>query len=455
MEIKKVELNHPDFLCVLEKMEEYLDEQYVKYNTKVRAKYRSDDAKLTYDCALVAYDGEEPIGSCAYKIIDDTTAELKKVFVLPEFTGDGIATSLVHMVEDDAKAAGITKMILKTSDPLRKAVNLYEQLGYAFIPNFAPYEDDPMAICMQKSLIKDAVTWDNKSRNHIIEALGYINMFRGKVFVLKLDGSVIAHAHEIEVLKDIKILSECGIKIILVYGGKPEIEAKIAETGLVSETYNGERITSAKVLELIKEVYIEKIGPRISRQLREVGITVSGRNMNFLQCKKKKINETALGMVGEIKSVDATILNNLLNCGLVPIVTPLGIDEHGHTCNILPEHVALQIAREMQAEKLIFITKQDGITDSDGKVINEIDLEHALELKAEKKVSENMFPKIDAATYALSYGVQSVHIINGLKSHSLFDEIISHSGVGTMFMNVSAARERRMLIDKMKGGDKN
>lgn len=157
-----------------------------------------------------------------------------------------------------------------------------------------------------------------------------------------------------------------------------------------------------------------------------------------------------MGFLGKVKSVDRSLLEKLLNDGFIPVVSPLGVGTDGDIYNINPEDAAASIAKELKAEKLIFLSAIDGIFDKDGNLMHEIDTGEIETLRNSKKTSENLYPKLDVAVEALSGGVSAVHIINGTKQDSLFDEIISHSGVGTMFTDKKIAAKRRLEVDNLK-----
>ncbi|MDR1101034.1 MAG: GNAT family N-acetyltransferase [Clostridiales bacterium] len=151
MEIRQADSRHPDFLMLKEKLEDFLDGEYKNYDTP-RREYRKGDEDIDLTAVYIAYDNDAPIAISGFKMKDPTTAELKKVFVLPERTGGGIATNLVSLVENAAKSAGAESIVLKTGKPLRSAISLYLRLGYEFTPGYPPYQNDETAICMKKSL---------------------------------------------------------------------------------------------------------------------------------------------------------------------------------------------------------------------------------------------------------------------------------------------------------------
>lgn len=436
MNFKEVDSNHPDFIYLKEKMEDFLDDAYAKADGTRRKTYRQNDKSLELSSAYIAYDGENPVGICGFRMKDETTAELKKVYVLPEYSSGGIASSLISLVEEIARLAGAKRIILKTGEPLRKAVDLYLRLNYSFIDKYSPYEQDETAICMGKQLEQNIV-WSDEKRNAVREGLDYFNMYRGKTFVIKYDGdALLFDKARTLVMQDIKLFVQSGIHIILVHGGRSEIDKALVEKGIKPERIEGQLVTTPRVLEIIKEVLLKQISPQIVSQLDGLGISISGLNKNFISCKRKKINGETLGLMGEVEAVDLGLIKSLLDNGLVPVVSPIGVDNNSDICNITSEDVAAAIAKEIKAEKLIFLSTVDGIVNKDGELISVMSMEDVRKLDYEDLHDECTKLKLKASVSTLDQGTTSVHIINGTKGNALFDEISSRRGVGTMFIKV-------------------
>ena len=445
--IKEVDSNHPDFMFLREKMEDYLDIAYANADGLRRKTYRQIDQSLELSSAYIAYDGEKPVGICGFRMKGEATAELKKVYVLPEYSRGGIASSLISLVEDIARLAGAKRMVLKTGEPLRKAVDLYLRLNYSFIDKYEPYDQDETAICMGKQLEQNIV-WSDEKRNAVREGLGYFNMYRGKTFVIKYDGDALDYDEaRTSVMHDIKLFVQSGIHIILVHGGKSEIDKALIEKGITPERIEGQLITTPRVLEITKDVLLKKINPQIVSQLDGLGISISGLNKNCISCKRKKINGETLGLMGEVEAVDLKLIKSLLDNGLIPVVSPIGVDNNGDSCNITSEELAAAIAKEIKAEKLIFLSAVDGIVNKDGELISEMGIEDVSNLNCEEIQDECTNLKLKACVDALDHGITSVHIINGTKENALFDEIASHRGVGTMFVKSGITIKRQKMID--------
>lgn len=445
--IKEVASNHPDFLFLKEKMEDYLDVAYANTDGVRRKTYRQNDKSLELSSAYIAYDDDMPVGICGFRMKEEAIAELKKVYVLPEYSKGGIATSLISLVEEIARLAGAKYMVLKTGEPLRKAVDLYLRLNYSFIDKYAPYDQDETAICMGKQLEQNIV-WSDEKRNAVREGLGYFNMYRGKTFVIKYDGdALLCDKARTSVMHDIKLFVQSGIHIILVHGGKSEIDKALIEKGITPERIEGQLVTTPRVLEITKEIMLKKISPQIVSQLDGLGLSISGLNKNCISCKRKKINGETLGLMGEVEAVDLKLIRSLLENGLIPVVSPIGVDNNGDSCNITSEEVAAAIAKEIKAEKLIFLSNVDGIVNRDGELISEMGVEDVCKLDYRETQDECTKLKLKASVDALDHGITSVHIINGTKGNALFDEIASHRGVGTMFVKSGITEKRQKMID--------
>jgi acetylglutamate kinase len=151
--------------------------------------------------------------------------------------------------------------------------------------------------------------------------------------------------------------------------------------------------------------------------------------------------------MGEVEAVDLKLIRSLLDNGLIPVVSPIGVDNNGDSCNITSEEVAAAIAKEIKAEKLIFLSNVDGIVNKDGELISEMGVEDVCKLEYGEIQDECTNLKLKASVDALEHGITSVHIINGTKGNALFDEIASHRGVGTMLVKSGITQKRQKMID--------
>lgn len=278
----------------------------------------------------------------------------------------------------------------------------------------------------------------------ILESLPYIKKFYGKTVVVKYGG----HAMIDEKLKnafamDIVLLRYVGINPIIVHGGGPQIDKLMDRIGKKAKFVDGMRITDEDTMEIVEMVLGGKINTDIVSLININGgkaVGLSGKDSNFIKAEKlygkrktdKGIEEIDMGMVGEVKEVDTTLLYAILNNGFIPVIAPFGTDSEGKSLNINADLVAGKIAEAVKAEKLILLTDTDGVLDEEGRLISYIDYETAISLLEEKKVIKGgMLPKIQCCIEALKNDVSSCHIIDGRIEHSVLLEIFTQKGIGT------------------------
>jgi acetylglutamate kinase len=286
-----------------------------------------------------------------------------------------------------------------------------------------------------------------RQANILIESLPYIRRFYGKTIVVKYGG----HAMVDEFLKgifakDIVLLKYVGINIIIVHGGGPQIGDLLKQLNIPSTFVNGLRITDNKTMDVVEMVLSGKINKDIVNLVNKAGgkaVGLSGKDGPILHVKKMVLKSrdgtdsgasgVDLGQVGEIVQVDVNLINKLQD-QYIPIISPVGVDEHYETYNINADTVAGYIAGALHAEKLVLLTDVAGILDEGGTLISSLSLNELKEIKIKSFIKEGMLPKIDAIIYAMDAGVQKAHIINGKIPHSLLLEVFTDTGIGTQII---------------------
>ena len=171
-----------------------------------------------------------------------------------------------------------------------------------------------------------------------------------------------------------------------------------------------------------------------------IAVGVSGNDANFIKCNKKIYKkdgvEVDLGYVGEVESIDRDFLDDILSNNHIPVIATLGVDEKGNSYNINADSCAYDIAKSLEAEKMIMLTDVDGIFDDEGKgkikLISRLTSEQCIKMIENGKISSGMIPKVRACMDALDAGVGRTHILNGTKDHSILVEIFTDKGIGTM-----------------------
>lgn len=274
---------------------------------------------------------------------------------------------------------------------------------------------------------------------YILEALPYITKFYGKTIVIKYGGAaMIKEELKASFAEDIVLLKYLGINPVVVHGGGPEINQLLAKMQIQSQFIRGQRVTDAATMEVVEMVLTGKVNKQIVNYLQEKGgkaVGISGKDGWFATAEKLHMvidgESVDMGLVGEIQSIDTTLLKTLKENGFIPVISPIAVSKDGSTLNINADTMAGAIAGALGAEKLILLTDTEGIL-IDGKVVTGL---HDVEVKdyiREGKITGGMIPKVECCLDAIAKGVKRSHIIDGRVPHSVLIEIFTHTGVGSM-----------------------
>jgi len=275
--------------------------------------------------------------------------------------------------------------------------------------------------------------------NILIEALPYIQAFKGKTLVVKYGGNAMINEDlKNKVMEDITLLKYIGLNPIIVHGGGPDITAALDKFGLETKFVNGLRVTDAQTMEVAQMVLVGKTNKEIVSRLNTKGgngIGFCGIDGNLIQCVKhyEEVDgkETDIGYVGRIVNINPHVLKLLTDDDYIPVIAPIGVDADGNSYNVNADIVAGEIASALQAEKLILLTDIEGIQ-MNGETIyytNESEIRKHIESGV---ISGGMIPKVVGCINAINHGVQSVHIIDGRIPHCILLEIFTKTGIGTM-----------------------
>ncbi len=281
------------------------------------------------------------------------------------------------------------------------------------------------------------------------EALPYIRRFRGKTVVVKYGG----HAMVDEQLKsgfarDIVLMRLVGINPVVVHGGGPQIGQVLEKIGKESRFVDGMRVTDSETMDVVEMVLGGLVNKDIVNLItrhggRAVGLT--GKDGDLIRARKLTISRNSpeldapeiidMGHVGEVASVDTSIVDMMVAGGFIPIIAPIGVGEDGHSYNINADLVAGCVAEVLGAEKLILLTNTTGLLDRQGKLLTGLTSGEVDELIADGTVHGGMLPKIQCALSAVKSGVRSAHIIDGRIEHAVLVELFTDEGVGTLIRN--------------------
>src|SRR5687767_9017174 len=268
----------------------------------------------------------------------------------------------------------------------------------------------------------------------LAEALPYIQSFHGKTIVVKFGGNAMTD----EVLKggfahDVVLLKLVGMNPVVVHGGGPQIEQLLARLGKKGEFVQGMRVTDAETMDIVEMV----LGGTVNQAGgKAVGLT--GQDGAFIRARKLQLppkqngGGVDLGQVGEVESIDPSVIQALEAGGFIPVVAPIGTGADGTTYNINADLVAGKLAEILHAEKLIVLTNTPGVLDKSGKLLTGLTPRKVDDLVAKGVISGGMLPKIGSVLDAARAGVKSCHIIDGRVPHALLLEVLTDEGVGTV-----------------------
>ncbi|MDR0496048.1 MAG: acetylglutamate kinase [Treponema sp.] len=281
---------------------------------------------------------------------------------------------------------------------------------------------------------------NNERAEVLVNALPYIQQFRGKTVVVKYGGNAMINENlKAAVIQDVILMACVGIRAVLVHGGGPEIEAELKKTGKESRFVGGLRYTDGETMEVVQMVLCGKVNKDICSLILKAG----GRAMGLCGIdggllKARRIRGEDLGLVGEIETVDTRLLNSVLDEGVIPVVSSVayGIaEDEGRSLNVNADIAAAKLAGELKAEKLILMTDVQGIlrdVQDPSSIITELRRADLETLKKDGVVSKGMIPKVDCCILALDGGVKKATIIDGRVPHALLIELFTDEGIGTM-----------------------
>jgi acetylglutamate kinase len=276
----------------------------------------------------------------------------------------------------------------------------------------------------------------------LAEALPYIRRFHGKTIVVKYGGNAMTDlALQQSFAHDVVLLKLVGMDPVVVHGGGPQIEEMLKKLHIQSEFKQGMRVTDEATLDVV-EMVLSALNKDIVTLINQAGgkaVGLTGQDGGFVRARKMMIPSEVkgggmldIGQVGEIDSIDPTVIDTLEAGGFIPVVAPIGVGATGETYNINADLVAGKLAEVLKAEKLVLLTNTPGVLDKSGKLLTGLTPKSIDELVADGTLSGGMLPKIASALDAARSGVRGVHIIDGRVDHALLLEILTEEGVGTM-----------------------
>ena len=277
----------------------------------------------------------------------------------------------------------------------------------------------------------------------LAQALPYIRKFHGKTMVIKYGGNAMTDpALQADFAEDVVLLKLVGINPVVVHGGGPQIEMALKRLGKKGEFIQGMRVTDAETMEVVEWVLAGEVQQDIVGLINQAGgkaVGLTGRDGGLIRAQKLRlidINDPSkvhdVGQVGEIVSIDPSVVKALQDDAFIPVISPIGFGENNESYNINADVVAAKLATVLQAEKLMMLTNISGVMNKAGELLVDLTAREIDELFADGTISGGMLPKISGALDAAKSGVNSVHIIDGRVPHALLLEILTDQAFGTM-----------------------
>ncbi len=271
----------------------------------------------------------------------------------------------------------------------------------------------------------------------LVQALPYIQKYYDQIVVVKYGGNaMIDEDLKKTVMRDLVLLAQIGVKVVLVHGGGPEITETLARMNIESKFVDGLRVTDREQIDVVQMVLAGKVNKDLVALIGSAGgkaIGLCGIDGGMIEARP--VSE-ALGYVGEVVSVDTKPVLDALNAGYIPVISSLGYDKEGNVYNINADTAASRIAGALKASSFINMTDIKGILENpsdENSLIREVNASEALELIRDGVISGGMIPKVKCCVEAIRRGVKKVFIIDGRVPHAILIEVLSDEGIGTMF----------------------
>ena len=275
------------------------------------------------------------------------------------------------------------------------------------------------------------------------EALPYITRFFDKTIVIKYGGNAMTDPKlQDGFARDVVLLKLVGMNPVVVHGGGPQIDDMLKRVGKKGEFIQGMRVTDRETMEVVEMVLGGQVNKEIVNLINQHGgkaVGLTGKDGSFIRAQKlmmphkdKPEDLIDIGQVGDIISIDPSLIALLDTGDFIPVIAPIGVGAEGETYNINADVVAGKIAEVLKAEKLVLLTNTPGVLDHSGKLITGITPKQIDDMVADGTLSGGMLPKISSALDAARSGVKGVHIIDGRVEHALLLEILTDEGVGTL-----------------------
>lgn len=274
---------------------------------------------------------------------------------------------------------------------------------------------------------------------HVLtEALPYIQRFHRKTVVVKYGGNAMIDPQlQSSFARDVVLMKLVGIDPVVVHGGGPQIGEMLKRLNIETRFIDGMRVTDEATMDVVQMVLIGLVNKHIVNLINQHGgraVGLSGKDGGLIRARKLAAADTAsdLGLVGDVDSIDPSVVTRLDTGGFIPVIAPVGVGADGRTYNINADLVAGKMASVLEAEKLMLLTNTTGVLDKQGELLTGLSPQRVEALIADGTISGGMLPKIACALDAVASGVRAAHIIDGRVQHACLLELFTDAGVGTL-----------------------
>ncbi|MEF9964698.1 MAG: acetylglutamate kinase [Comamonas sp.] len=277
----------------------------------------------------------------------------------------------------------------------------------------------------------------------LAQALPYIRKFHGKTMVIKYGGNAMTDPElQADFAEDVVLLKLVGINPVVVHGGGPQIENALKRLGKEGKFVQGMRVTDPETMEVVEWVLAGEVQQDIVGLINQAGgkaVGLTGRDGGLIRAQKLKLKDNKdpslehdVGQVGDILSIDPSVVKALQDDAFIPVISPIGFGENNESYNINADVVASKLATVLQAEKLMLLTNIPGVLDKQGQLLTELTSRQIDDLIEDGTISGGMLPKLAGAIDAAKSGVNAVHIVDGRVPHAMLLEILTDTAYGTM-----------------------
>ncbi|MDS4040842.1 MAG: acetylglutamate kinase [Candidatus Competibacter sp.] len=282
---------------------------------------------------------------------------------------------------------------------------------------------------------------------HVLtESLPYIRRFSGKTIVVKYGGNAMETEHlKNSFARDIVLMKLVGFNPVVVHGGGPQISNLLKRIGKESRFVDGMRVTDSETMDVVEMVLGGLVNKEIVNNINRHGgcaVGLTGKDGDLIHARKLTITRKSpdlevpeiidIGHVGEVASIDKSIVETLTTGNYIPVIAPIGVGPDGQSYNINADLVAGKVAEVLRAEKLMLLTDTTGVLDQQGNLLTGLDARQVEALIEDGTIHGGMLPKVACALDAVFGGVKAAHIIDGRIEHAVLVELFTDAGIGTL-----------------------